>query len=70
MRCSSREYLHVELAVDGLPVLVDQFERMGAVAVHVAMAVRDSTIAKQESNLSEQEGRKGEGSRNFLLVAP
>ena len=44
-------YLVVELAVDGFSVLVDHFEGMGAIAVHVTMAIGDAPITEQERDL-------------------
>ena len=44
-------HLVVELAVDGLAPVVDQFEGVGAVAVHVAVAVRDAAVREQERHL-------------------
>ena len=44
-------YLVVELAVDGLSVLVDHLEGMGAIAVHVTMAIGDASVTKQERDL-------------------
>ena len=41
----------MELAVDGLSVLVDQLEGVTAVAVHVAVAVGDSPVTEQEGDL-------------------
>ena len=41
----------MELAVHGLSMTVDQLECMGAVAVHVTVAVRDPAIAEQERDL-------------------
>ena len=41
----------MELAVDGLVVSVDQFEGVAAVAIHVAKAVRGTTVPKEEGHL-------------------
>ena len=41
----------MELAVDSFTILVDQFERVGAVPVHVGVAVWDPTIGEQERDL-------------------
>lgn len=38
MRCQTD--LVVELAVDAFPFGIDQFESVGAVAIHVAVAIR------------------------------
>ena len=43
--------LEVELAVDGLALGVDQLEGVRAVAVHVAVAVGQATVAEQEGHL-------------------
>lgn len=41
----------MELAVDTLPFGIDQLEGVGAVAIHVAEAVRQPSIAEQERHL-------------------
>ena len=46
-----RAHLVMELAVDGLALVVDQFEGVGAVAVHVAVAVGDAAVGEQEGDL-------------------
>lgn len=47
----SRGYLEVELAVDSLVVLVDQFEGVGAISIHVAIAIGNTSVTKQERHL-------------------
>lgn len=47
--------LVVELAVDGLAVVVEQLEGVRAVAVHVAVAVGKTAVAEQEGHLQGQE---------------
>lgn len=44
-------HLVVELAVDGLASGIDQFEGVGAVAVHLAVTVRDASVGEQEHGL-------------------
>lgn len=46
----------MELAVDAFPFGIDQFEGVGAVAIHVAVAIGQSAIAEQERHL--QTGRR------------
>ena len=41
----------MELAVHRFVVLVDQLERVAAVAVHVAVAVRRAAVREQEGHL-------------------
>lgn len=41
----------MELAVDAFAVSVDQLEGVGTVAVHVAVAVRQASVAEQERHL-------------------
>ena len=41
-------YLEVEFAVDSLVVLIDQFESVGSIAVHVTVTIGDTTVGKQE----------------------
>ena len=41
----------MELAVDSFSFLVDQLERMGAIAVHVTKAIGDAPITKEEGDL-------------------
>lgn len=43
--------LEVELAVDTFPFSIDQFEGVGAVAIHVAVAIWQPSIAEQERHL-------------------
>lgn len=47
--------LVVELAVDWLAVAVEQLEGVRAVAVHVAVAVRETAVTEQEGHLQEEE---------------
>lgn len=50
----------MELAVHGIAVLIDQFEGVAAVAVHVAVAIRDTTVTEEEGDLGTvQEGGGG-----------
>lgn len=49
-----RTDLVVELAVDGLAVVIDELEGMRAVAVHVAVAVGKTTVTEQEGHLQEE----------------
>lgn len=44
-------HLEVKLAVQRLAISVDQFEGVGAVAVHVAEAIGQTSIAEQERHL-------------------
>ena len=44
-------HLAVELAVERLSVLVDQFEGVAAVTIHVAVAVRCASVREQEGHL-------------------
>ena len=41
----------MELAVDGLSILVDHLEGVGAIAIHVTMAIGDAPITEQERDL-------------------
>lgn len=41
----------MELAVDTFPFGIDQFEGVGAVAIHVAVAFRQSSITEQKRHL-------------------
>lgn len=41
----------MELAVDGLASGIDQFEGVRAVAVHLAVTVRDASVREQEHGL-------------------
>lgn len=45
-------YLVMELAVDWLALRIDQLEGVGAITVHVAIAIRNATVAEQEGHLS------------------
>lgn len=45
----------MELAVEALAVAVDQFEGMRAVAVHVTVAVGQTSIAEQEGHLDRKD---------------
>ena len=47
----------MELAVDRLTLGVDQLEGVGAVAVHVAEAVRQTTVTEQEGHLHRDENK-------------
>ena len=44
-------HLHVELAVDGLVVGIDELECVAAVAVHVPVAVGCAALGEQERHL-------------------
>jgi len=41
-------HLVVELAVDGVTRCIDQLEGVGAIAVHVAVAIRDAPVTEEE----------------------
>ena len=41
----------MELAVDGLPLLVDQFEGVRAIAIHVPKTIGDAPVTKQKWDL-------------------
>lgn len=43
----------MELAVNTFPFGIDQFEGVGAIAIHVAEAIRQSSIAEQERHLKK-----------------
>ena len=43
-----RAHLVVELAVDGVAIFVHQLEGVGAIAIHMTVAIRDASIAEQE----------------------
>lgn len=47
----------MELAVDRVALGVDQFEGVGSVAVHMAISVRQATIAEQERHLGDERDR-------------
>lgn len=53
---SSQTDLVVELAVNTFPFGIDQFEGVGAIAIHVAEAIRQSSIAEQERHLKKKNG--------------
>ena len=44
-------HLVVELAVDGVFGLVDQLEGMGAIAIHVTVAIGDAPVTEEEGDL-------------------
>ena len=46
-----RAHLVVELAVDGVAIFVHQLEGVGAIAIHMTVAIRDASIAEQEGDL-------------------
>ena len=50
----------MELAVDGLSIFIHHLEGVRAVAVHVAMAVGDAPIAKEERDLVGGFGTKSD----------
>ena len=41
----------MELAVDGVSCYVDHLEGVGAIAIHVAVAIRDAPVTEQEGDL-------------------
>ena len=41
-------HLVVELAVDGVTRCIDQFEGVGTIAVHVAVAIGNASVAEEE----------------------
>ncbi len=53
-------HLVVELAVDSLTVPVHQLEGVGAIAVHVAVAVGDAAVAEEEGHLVGGLGSEGD----------
>lgn len=55
----------MELAVDAFAVSVDQLEGVGTVAVHVAVAVRQASVAEQERHLR---GKKKKGLPEFIYT--
>lgn len=55
LKKSSQTDLVVELAVDTFPFGIDQFEGVGAIAIHVAEAIRQSSIAEQERHLKNKQ---------------
>ena len=46
-----RAHLVMELAVDWLAIFVHQLEGVGAIAIHVTVAIRDASITEQEGHL-------------------
>ena len=51
--CMHTVHVHVlnlvmELAVDSVSLVIDQFESVGTVSVHVPKPVRDPTVTEQE----------------------
>jgi hypothetical protein len=46
--------LHVQLAVDPLPVLGNKFDRVTEVAMHKSVAIRDASVARQDHDLVNQ----------------
>ncbi len=50
----SETNLEVEFAIDGLVLVVDEFEGVAAVAVHVPEAVRSAAVAEQERHLQPE----------------
>ena len=46
-----RAHLVVELVVDGVAIFVHQLEGVGAIAIHMTVAIRDASIAEQEGDL-------------------
>lgn len=54
LKKSSQTNLVVELAVNTFPFGIDQFEGVGAIAIHVAKAIRQSSIAEQERHLKKK----------------
>ena len=44
-------YLEMELAVNWLILVIDQFECVTAVSIHVTIAIRNTSVTKQEANL-------------------
>ena len=41
----------MELAVDGASCSIDHLEGVGAIAVHVAVTIRDASVTKEEGDL-------------------
>ena len=41
----------MELAVDGVSCCVDHLEGVGAIAVHMAVAIRDASVTEEEGDL-------------------
>lgn len=50
--------LVVELAVDSLAIGIDQFESVRAIAVHVTVAIRQTSITEQERHLHRKVGQR------------
>ena len=44
-------HLIVELAVDGVSCSIDHLEGVGAIAIHVAVAIGDAPVTKEERDL-------------------
>ena len=44
-------HLVVELAVDGVTRCIDQLEGVGAIAIHVAVAIGDAPVTEEEWDL-------------------
>lgn len=60
--------LVVELAVDGLAVSINQFEGVRAIAVHVTVAVGQTTITEQERHLQGMRGGRGGKNRRYTII--
>lgn len=61
--------LVVELAVDRLAVSINQFEGVRAIAVHVTVAIGQTTIAEQERHLQEMWAGCGGGkNRKYTIM--
>ena len=56
----AKSYLEMEFAVDSLIVLVDQFECVTSIAVHVSVAIGGSSVRKQERHLVARLWSKGD----------
>lgn len=50
-----------KLAVHRMAVLVNQFEGVAPVAIHVAIAIRDSAVTEQKGDLQMKRGGMMEG---------
>ena len=44
-------YLSMEFAVDSLPFVVNQFEGVTSIPIHVLVPIRNSTVTEQETHL-------------------
>ena len=44
-------HLIVEFAVDGVSCCVDHLEGVGAITIHVAVAIRDAPVTEEEGDL-------------------